>query len=140
MASPSATGMKALFPQFSSHTDAQLEAWIAQAALRFTSARFGAQWSMAAYLYAAHQLVSFDPLSSNNGGDHISRGPVASESVLDQSKSFGSTVDMGKVGSGSMEFTSTKYGQQLIGIINSRAASRGFVVLTGSSRNTTGSS
>jgi len=140
MASPTAAGMQALFPQFSSHSDAQLEAWFAQAVLRFTAARFGAQWTMAVYLYTAHQISCFDPLSANNDGDHVSRGPVSSESILDQSMSYGSTVDMSKVGAGSMEFTSTKYGQQLIGIINSRAASRGFVVRTGSSRATVGSS
>lgn len=131
MASPDAAGMKELFPQFASHDDDLLDLWIGQAALRFTSSRLGLQWSMAAYLFAAHNLVQFPATST--GDEATARGPVTAESVGDVSRSYGSAVDIARVPSSLQEFLTTVYGQKLIGIVLSRNAARGRVIRTGSS-------
>lgn len=134
MASPTAAEFKSLFPQFSATADADVEAWLAQAPLRFKASRFHTQWSMAAYLYTAHQLQLFSPDRSDSSGDHVAIGPVTSQKVGDLATSYGSTLDMARVPSSLMWLISTTYGQQLIGVILSRSAARGRVVRTGSSR------
>lgn len=138
MASPSADEFKLLFPQFAGTADAHITRWLAQAPLRFTPRKFGAQWPMAAYLFTAHQLVSFPPDAETNAGDHVSRGPVTSQKVGDLSTNYAGTVDMARVPASLTWLTSTTYGQQLIGIILSRSAARGRVIRTGSSASGTG--
>lgn len=133
MPSPSATEFKALFPQWASTADDDVERWLAQAGLRFMARKFGAQWSMAAYLYTAHQLQLFNPDASDPSEQHVARGPVTSDRVGDVARSYGTTVDLARVPASLTWLTSTTYGQQLIGIILSRNASRGRVVRTGAS-------
>lgn len=128
-----AAEFKQLFPQWSATADADVERWLAQAALRFSPARFHAQWSMAAYLYTAHQLALFNPDATDSSGDHEARGPLVSDKVGDLSRGYGATVDMAKVPASLQWLTSTTYGLQLIGIIQSRSAARGRVIRTGSS-------
>ncbi len=131
MASPDAAGMKALFPQFASSDDDLIEEWLTQAALRFRSARFGSQWSMAAYLFAAHNIVQFP--ATTTGDEATARGPVTAESVGDVSVSYGDGIDLSRVPASLMEFATTSYGRRLIGIVQSRYQTAARVVRTGSS-------
>jgi hypothetical protein len=132
-ASPTAAEFKALFPQFAAKADDDVERWLAQAPLRFMPRKFGTQWSMAAYLYAAHQLVLFDPDSADASGQHVQRGAVTSEKVGDLQRNYASPVDLARVPPSLLWLTTTVYGLQLIGVILSRSAAQGRVVRTGSS-------
>lgn len=127
-ASPDAAGFKALFTRFAAMSDDAVNVWIVQAALRFSSAAFGAQWTMAVYLYVAHQLTVF----TGDSGESEVRGPVTSESVGDVSRSYGS-ISIENVPESLSEFTTTRYGVQLINIIQSRSAARARVVTATSS-------
>ena len=89
---PSAAEFKELFPQFAATDDTDIERWLGQAPLRFTPRLIGTQWHMLAYTYTAHQLVSFPPAAAaNNAGDHLQRGPITSERLLDGAASGGRT-------------------------------------------------
>ena len=133
MASPTAAEFQQLFPQWAATADADVERWLAQAALRFMPSRFHAQWSMAAYLYPAHQLTLFNPDAADNSGDHDARGPVTADRVGDLSRSYAQPVELAKVPASLQWLSTTTYGLQLIGIVLSRSAARGRVVRTGSS-------
>ena len=133
MANPTAAEFKTLFPQWAATSDTSVDAWIVQAALRFTPSKFGAQWAMAAYLYTGHQLALHNPDAADASGNHLARGPVTADKVGDLSRSYGSTVDMTRIPASLQWLASTVYGQQLIGVIMSRSAARGRVVRTGSS-------
>jgi len=126
-------GFKALFPQFSAQADAEIEAWFDQAPTRFTASRFGLQWTMAVYCYTAHNLVLFNPDAIDMSEQGVATGPVTARKVGDLSRSYGASIDMARVPASMMEFTSTPYGQRLIGIFLSRSAGHARVVLTGSS-------
>ncbi len=131
--------MRVLFPQFADtavYPDASIQVWFAQFPLRFKPACFGLQEEMATYNFAAHKLVKFPPLTApgSNKGDHIVRGPVSSESVIDSSLSFGGARADAASGGGSalqMEFGDTEYGLALIAIILTRPKARARVARGG---------
>lgn len=133
MAGPTATEFKELFPQWASTSDTDVERWLTQAPLRFMPRKFGAQWNMAAYLYVGHQLTLYNPDAADASAQNELRGNIASEKVGDLARSYGSSVDLSRIPVGLHWLTSTTYGLQLIGIIMSRNAAQGRVILTGSS-------
>lgn len=128
-----ATEMKTLFPQFAATDDSALEAWFAQAALRFTLARFGSQADMLQYCFAGHNITLFNPDAAITAGQGDNQGAITSRKVEDFARSYAAPFDMAKVPSSLSEFTATSYGMRLIGIVLSRAVSHATVVRTGPS-------
>lgn len=133
MSKPTAAGFLELYTEFSGVAEAEVERWITNTTRRFRAARFGAVWADFVYLVTAHQLSKFGTHKSTNAADHQVRGPIASESVLDQSRSYGSTLDLSRVPGNLMWLASTEYGLQAIGLVKSRSATRPTVIRTGSS-------
>jgi hypothetical protein len=134
---PTATGLQARFLQFASTDTDYIDIWLAEAALRFTPARFGAQWDMAAYLFACHSMVLFPATEAAAGAADESRGAITGEKVGDLSRNYADGIDMARVPASLMDFTATTYGRKLIGIILSRRHATPMVILTGSSRAST---
>ena len=132
MSTATTAEMRLLFPQFADaaqYPDASIELWFTQFPLRFKPASFRLQACMATYLYSAHKLVKFPPLTApgSNAGNATVRGPVSSESVIDSSRSYGGARADAASGGGSalhMEFGDTEYGIALIAIIITRAKAR----------------
>lgn len=129
---------KTLFPAFCALADEQISEWFTQAAFKFNSARFGAQWHMAVYYFTAHQLTIFGTPNKAGTGEVASstdaKGATTSEKVGDLSKNYGSAMDAAKVPASLHGYLRTAYGVELIQIIMSRSVSYGGVIRTGSSR------
>lgn len=134
MATPTLAEFRTLFPSFTVAvaSDTYVNAWMTQAILRFPNpALFGTQWSMAIYRATAHWLTLTPESGLDVEGE--TRGPITAESVIDTSRSYGSAIDLAKVGASLQEFLRTGHGIALIAIIQSRPASHSRAVLTGTS-------
>lgn len=123
---------KQFFPQFCDLATDSITVWLNQAPLDLCVAAFGAQWNMAAILYAAHKLVTLGAATPAHAL-HQARGPVKSEKVMDLTQSFGDTVKIDQVDPGLQQYLGSSYGIALIGLIESLPSTGAMAIQTATS-------